>query len=93
MRFLLDGELDGHFVEAPTGKATWDYNVPVYHREGLSNGPHTITLASGVLGGPNTLVLLDYMVFITTSDAGGTLPPTSISSVPTSTDGRPAVLG
>ena len=63
MRFFLDGELDGQFVEAPTGKATWDYNVPVYHKEGLSNGPHTITLASGVLGGPNTLVLLDYMVF------------------------------
>lgn len=63
MTFFIDDEEMGSFQESPTGENTFDYQVPVFSQEGLSPSPHTLTVMTGQLGGPQALTLLDYFMY------------------------------
>lgn len=63
MTFFIDGDVVGEFALEPTGSGTIDFNVPVYVNESMPDGVHTFTLQNGHLGGVQSLVLLDSIVY------------------------------
>lgn len=63
MTFSIDGQTVGSFELAPTGQATYDYNVLVYANSSIPSGTHTFVLQNGQPGGAKSLVLLDYIVY------------------------------
>ncbi|KAH9927482.1 uncharacterized protein BXZ73DRAFT_3132, partial [Epithele typhae] len=63
LRFLLDGEHVGSFVQPPIGSSHFEYNVPVYVNESISPGEHTLSIINGQPLGNESLVLLDYIVY------------------------------
>ncbi|KAI0825218.1 hypothetical protein BC628DRAFT_255421 [Trametes gibbosa] len=83
MSFYIDDELVGRFVQAPNGDPTYEYDVPVYVNQTLANGPHTLTVMNGQLGGNKSLILLDYIVYTREAadpDPAPSPPPSSASS-------------
>ncbi|OBZ79811.1 hypothetical protein A0H81_00318 [Grifola frondosa] len=63
MSFYIDGDLVGTYLSQPTGDDTYDYDVPVYANESMSNGLHTFELVNGAVTGLKSLVMLDYVVY------------------------------
>ena len=65
MVFRLDGQIAGQYVPPPAAQSqtTYTYNVLVYMNASLGPGPHVFELQNGYVGGPGSLVLLDYMVY------------------------------
>lgn len=63
MTFFLDGKQVGTFALAPNGSNVYDYNVPVYANASVPPGKHLITLRNGTPNAPQSLVMLDYIVY------------------------------
>ncbi|RPD58424.1 hypothetical protein L227DRAFT_505266 [Lentinus tigrinus ALCF2SS1-6] len=63
MRFVLDGQQVGLYSRPPNGTDTYEYNIPVYVNKSLSAGNHTIQVHNGELGGNQSIMLLDYIVY------------------------------
>ncbi|KAF8060947.1 hypothetical protein FPV67DRAFT_314819 [Lyophyllum atratum] len=63
MTFLIDSQYAGEFVRQPSGDNTFEYNALVFHNQSLSHGNHTLTIQNGHIGGPKSLVILDYVVY------------------------------
>ena len=63
MSFLIDYEPAGSFARAPQGGVLFDYNVLVFANDTLPLANHTLTIQNGHVGGPKSLVLLDYVVY------------------------------
>ncbi|KAI0354713.1 hypothetical protein OH77DRAFT_1404809, partial [Trametes cingulata] len=60
--FTLDGTSAGSFVHVPTDSTDFQYDVPVFARDGLPNTDHTIVIEA--TGDTNSsLVLFDYIVY------------------------------
>ncbi|KAH9850678.1 hypothetical protein C2E23DRAFT_759957, partial [Lenzites betulinus] len=81
MSFFIDDEPVGRYIQAPDGNTTYEYNVPVYVNQSLSNGLHTITVANGQYGADKSLLLLDYIVYtreVADPNAAPSPPPSSI---------------
>ncbi|KAG6837227.1 hypothetical protein H0H93_013095 [Arthromyces matolae] len=55
--------MTGSFSREPSGDNTFLYNVPVYANASLIHDNHTLTIQNGHVGGPKSLVLLDYIVY------------------------------
>jgi len=78
MTFLVDSQPAGEYIRQPTGDNTFQYNVLVFASQSLPHGNHTLTIQNGHIGGPMSLVLLDYIVY--SYDNGSNAPATSSSS-------------
>ncbi|KAI0809265.1 hypothetical protein BC629DRAFT_1106622 [Irpex lacteus] len=63
MTFSIDGNVVGHYTSVPSGDKTYDYNVPVYANDSVGSGSHSFTVTNGTPGGPETLLLLDYIIY------------------------------
>ena len=63
LQFFIDSQLVGKYRLQPTGSTIYDYNVPVYVNESLSNGPHNLTIQNGRIGGLFSLILLDKIMY------------------------------
>ena len=62
--FFIDGQDDGA-VPAPSRSPEFSYNFLLYSNTTLPYGVHNITLQNGAVGGPRSVVLLDYFVYVT----------------------------
>ncbi|OCH86691.1 hypothetical protein OBBRIDRAFT_737547 [Obba rivulosa] len=64
MTFYIDDMYMGHYYCANGGCPGLEYSVLVYSNNSLEAGRnHTFTLANGENGGPQSLVLLDYIQY------------------------------
>ncbi|KAF7340052.1 hypothetical protein MVEN_01923200 [Mycena venus] len=82
MTFYLDGVVVGNFIQAPVGSAGFDYTVLVYANPSITPGPHTLTIQNGRQNGPESILILDSIVY-TYDDEGSaeaTAPPVSSPS-------------
>ncbi|KAI0323265.1 hypothetical protein GY45DRAFT_695812 [Cubamyces sp. BRFM 1775] len=79
MTFLIDGSEVGQYTQPPDEDGLYVYNVPVFVQKGLPAGMHQLTIVNGRAGGPQSLALLDYIIYThdAPTEAGTT---TSISS-------------
>ena len=82
LNFTLDGDLIGSFIHIPTNSTSFQYDVPVFVKTGLSNTSHTIVITAG--GDINSsLVLFDYIVY--TFEEGEPSSTTAASATGTQT--------
>ncbi|EJC99736.1 uncharacterized protein FOMMEDRAFT_148590 [Fomitiporia mediterranea MF3/22] len=79
MNFIIDESLVGSFVHEPSTSTDFQYNVPVYVNESLSNGQHHIRMEAA--GNHSALILFDYLVY--TSNTANTTASLSTTPVPT----------
>jgi hypothetical protein len=63
MTFVIDDNIVGTFTLLPLGLPTYQYNVSVYSNTSLPAGPHTLSVVTGQVNGPKSLILLDYIVY------------------------------
>ncbi|KAJ7124784.1 hypothetical protein C8R43DRAFT_34309 [Mycena crocata] len=63
MTFYLDGVVVGAFAKPAIGSAGFDYAAPVYANVNIPPGLHTLTVQNGHQNGPNSLMVLDSIVF------------------------------
>lgn len=63
MTFLLDGQVAGVFLRAPSGPAGYEYNVTVFSQTNLMPGAHNLTIQNGHVNGTRSLVLLDAVLY------------------------------
>lgn len=83
--FSIDGANVHNYTFQATGPAdTYKFNQLLFSGAGLGQGPHTLQMQNGYVGGALSLMLLDYLVY-TTDDDAAELPPSSTSSMPSST--------
>jgi hypothetical protein len=58
---VQDGHIVGSYVHIPDNATDIQYNVPVYVNTSLSDGPHTLSMATS--GDVNSLILFDYAMY------------------------------
>lgn len=93
MTFLIDSHPAGTFVHVPQGgPSLFTYNVSVFANDSLPNGNHTLTIQNGVVGGPKSLVLLDYVVY-SYDNGNPTVAPKNLSKKNNSSKIVGGVLG
>jgi hypothetical protein len=63
--FFIDGTQVGTFSFTPNGSRTYSYNYLLYSNNNIPYAPHSFRLQNGRIGGPVSLVLLDYLVYST----------------------------
>ncbi|OSD05807.1 hypothetical protein PYCCODRAFT_1361878 [Trametes coccinea BRFM310] len=63
LRFYLDGNQVGEFIHDPDGDSTYQYNVPVYVNHSVPFAGHLLQIVNGAIGGKQSLILLDYVVY------------------------------
>lgn len=63
LTFLIDSQVAGTFERQSEGIEGYEYDVLVFSRQGLPNGQHYFVLRVGETGGPDTLVLLDRIIY------------------------------
>ena len=64
LTFLIDDRPAGSYVHNPRiGGEPVTYNVPVYANLTLPDGNHTLVIQNGRIGGPKSLILLDYIIY------------------------------
>ncbi|KAI9059609.1 hypothetical protein FKP32DRAFT_1126812 [Trametes sanguinea] len=87
--FYLDGDHVGEFFHTPNGDDTYQYNVPVYVNHSVPFGGHLLQIVNGAIGGQQSLILLDYVVYTIDTEAtvapgvsvsAHTLPPATVAS-------------
>ncbi|KAL0955662.1 hypothetical protein HGRIS_001889 [Hohenbuehelia grisea] len=62
--FYIDGAAVGSFVQkAGESSQRYQYNTSVYANSSLPDGPHTLTIQNGRIGGGVVSILLDYVVY------------------------------
>ncbi|PSS37172.1 hypothetical protein PHLCEN_2v1045 [Hermanssonia centrifuga] len=67
--FLIDGQVLGSFVYTPPGDpGAYSYNILLYGNDSIPEGQHTLTVQNGEVNGPDSLILLDYMVYTRSED-------------------------
>ncbi|KAL7285827.1 hypothetical protein ACG7TL_000936 [Trametes sanguinea] len=81
LRFYLDGNQVGEFIHDPDGDSTYQYNVPVYVNHSVPFAGHLLQIVNGAIGGKQSLILLDYVVY--TFDTEATVQPGESSSAHT----------
>ncbi|KAF5365955.1 hypothetical protein D9758_006727 [Tetrapyrgos nigripes] len=84
MTFYIDGQFVGALQKPAPGTSGYDYDVPVYVNTTLSHGFHTFVLQNGHPGNPNSLVILDRIVYSYDNESSTT---TSSDPVNTSSAG------
>ncbi|KAJ7226099.1 hypothetical protein GGX14DRAFT_423857 [Mycena pura] len=62
MSFSIDGILADTFQHTPTGLGGFE-SRSVFNSQRLSPGEHTLVISNGVVDGPNSLVILDSVVY------------------------------
>ncbi|KAL0955663.1 hypothetical protein HGRIS_001889 [Hohenbuehelia grisea] len=73
--FYIDGAAVGSFVQkAGESSQRYQYNTSVYANSSLPDGPHTLTIQNGRIGGGVVSILLDYVVY--SHSAGDSSSPT-----------------
>ncbi|CDO70908.1 hypothetical protein BN946_scf184829.g16 [Trametes cinnabarina] len=87
LRFYIDGKQVGEFVHNPSGDGAYRYNVPVYANSSIPFAGHLLQIINGAIGGPKSLILLDYVVYTFDTEAvveplpgdpESTLPPQTV---------------
>ena len=73
--FAIDGEHVYSFLHAPDPSSIILYNYPVYSNTTLQDGLHTLVMSAG--GDTKSLVLFDYLIYTTESNATTLIPPTN----------------
>ena len=67
LSFLIDDELVGAFDSAPVGNGSqptaFQYHILLYSNSSIPHGPHTFVLQNGLDGGPDSIVLFDYLIY------------------------------
>ena len=63
MVFLIDALPVGAFTFSSASHHKSRYNVLVFADESLALRNHTLVIQNGQLGGSNSLVMLDYIVY------------------------------
>ena len=64
--FHLDGVNINNYTFQANGPAdTYQYNQLLFFNGSLEQGPHTLTIQNGYVGGGLSLLLLDYLVYTT----------------------------
>ncbi|KAJ6501603.1 hypothetical protein C8R47DRAFT_923728, partial [Mycena vitilis] len=61
--FLLDGVAVDGYTEPAMGSAGFEYDVPMFAKESLPSGMHTLTVQNGRQGGSTSLMILDSIVY------------------------------
>ncbi|EKM60264.1 uncharacterized protein PHACADRAFT_132766 [Phanerochaete carnosa HHB-10118-sp] len=62
--FFIDRVKKGNFTFTPTSsKSAYTYSQLLFAAEGLDEASHAFMLQNGRIGGPISLVLLDYLVY------------------------------
>ncbi|GJE89324.1 hypothetical protein PsYK624_054230 [Phanerochaete sordida] len=84
--FSIDGVMQAPYTFQPSSQNdTFKYNQPLFAKQDLSNSPHTLVLQNGRVGGGPSLVLVDYLVYMSnmssSSDPITNGSATSISTV------------
>ncbi|KAJ7202560.1 hypothetical protein GGX14DRAFT_653669 [Mycena pura] len=102
MIFSIDGILADTFQYTPTGLGDFEPRS-VFNSQPLSPGEHTLVISNGVVDGPNSLVILDSIIYSTdgldlqsqalsptsTSTGSPVINSSSSSIVPPSSSGAP----
>jgi len=65
MTFFIDGEIVGTFSQPPStgSQPDYQYHVPVYVNYSMPATLHTFALQNGHIGGQESLVLLDSIIY------------------------------
>lgn len=63
--FFIDDDSVGTFSMQPDGQPTYTYNYLLYANDSLPHSRHVFSLQNGQVGGPISLILLDYLVYST----------------------------
>ncbi|KAJ3542873.1 hypothetical protein NM688_g5929 [Phlebia brevispora] len=94
IQFYIDGQQVPQsytFTPDNPGINTYDYNVLLYANNSLPMGAHAIQIQNGVQGVSASLILLDYLVYTTDTDAVTTSSSqTTSSATNTNTSAPPA---
>ncbi|KAI0084075.1 hypothetical protein BDY19DRAFT_899115 [Irpex rosettiformis] len=63
LTFFIDDEVVGTYTWVSDGDSSFNYNVPVYSNDSIIPGAHTLKVQNGFIGGPESLLLLDYIIY------------------------------
>ncbi|KAI0700419.1 hypothetical protein BC835DRAFT_416635 [Cytidiella melzeri] len=69
MSFFIDGDLVGSLSQTANGNTNYSFNVLVYSNDSMPAGVHSFTMRNGLVGGLESLLLLDYIIYSQDSDA------------------------
>ena len=63
LSFFIDSEHVGQFSHSPDGSGFYKYHVLLYSNTSLQYKKHHFRLQNGHIGGPPSLILLDYIIY------------------------------